>query len=137
VAGVPNFTEKRLATFIYRHDGRYRCSGSGPGREAVTQFRILAAYESCSLLEARPETGRTHQLRLQLAHLGYPILGDRLYGGAQAQGLGRTMLHAVSLTIIHPVTKKELTVEAPLFNDMLKLIQAAGAPSSCVVTKLQ
>ena len=125
VSGIPNFSEKRLETFIYRHDGRYRCSDSGPGKQAVTQFRMLAAYDGCSLLEAQPETGRTHQLRLQLAHLGHPILGDRLYGGAQAQGPPRTMLHAVSLTVVHPVTKKELAVEAPLFDDMQQLIHAA------------
>ena len=125
VSGIPDFSEKRLETFIYRHDGRYRCSDSGPGKQAVTLFSVLAAYDGSSLLEARPETGRTHQLRLQLAHLGHPILGDRLYGGAQAQGPPRTMLHAVSLSVVHPVTKKELTVEAPLFDDMLQLIHAA------------
>ena len=126
VAGNPGFAEKRIDNFIYRHDGRYRCSDSGPGKQAITLFRLLAAYDSRSLLEAQPETGRTHQLRLQLAHLGHPILGDRLYGGAQAKGPARTMLHAVSLTIIHPVTKRELTVEAPLFDDMLQLIHAAS-----------
>jgi 23S rRNA pseudouridine1911/1915/1917 synthase len=136
VAGVPDFSEKRLETFMYRHDGRYRCSERGPGKQAVTQFRMLAAYANCSLLEAQPETGRTHQLRLQLAYLGHPILGDRLYGGAQAQGPDRTMLHAVSLSIFHPVTKKKLTVEAPLFADMLERIQAAGAAPSCAGTKI-
>jgi 23S rRNA pseudouridine1911/1915/1917 synthase len=134
VAGVPDFSEKRVETFIYRHDGRYRCSDKGPGKQAVTQFRMLAAFDGYSLLEAQPETGRTHQLRLQLAHLGHPILGDRLYGGTQAQGPSRTMLHAVSLSVFHPVTKNELTIEAPLFDDMLELIQAAGATSSCVRT---
>jgi 23S rRNA pseudouridine1911/1915/1917 synthase len=133
VAGNPGFSELRLSNFIYRHAGCYRCSDTGPGKQAVTQFRMLAAYDGCSFLEARPETGRTHQLRLQLAHFGNPILGDRLYGGARAQGPGRTMLHAVSLSVFHPVTKKELTVEAPLFDDMLQLLHSAesGDPFSC------
>lgn len=130
VAGNPGFSQLRLSNFIYRHAGRYRCSDSGPGKEAVTQFRMLAAYDGCSLLEAQPETGRTHQLRLQLAHLGNPILGDRLYGGAQGQGPARTMLHAISLSVFHPVTKKEITVEASLFQDMLKLIQTAAGDAS-------
>ncbi len=131
-AGRPDFSEKNITNFIYRHDGRYRCSDSGPGREAVTLYRLLEAFAGCSLLEAHPQTGRTHQLRLQLAHIGHPILGDRLYGGATAQGTGRTLLHAVSLTIIHPVTKKELAVEAPLFDDMQQYILAArsGLPAA-------
>ena len=129
VAGNPCFSELRLENFIYRHAGRYRCSDSGPGKQAVTQFRMLAAYDGCSFLEAQPETGRTHQLRLQLAHLGNPILGDRLYGGVRAQGPARTMLHAVSLSVFHPVTKKELIVEAPLFDDMLQLIHSAESGS--------
>jgi 23S rRNA pseudouridine1911/1915/1917 synthase len=130
VAGTPGFSKLRLSNFIYRHAGRYRCSDTGPGKQAVTQFRMLAAYDGCSFIEAQPETGRTHQLRLQLTHLGNPILGDRLYGGARAQGPGRTMLHAVSLSVFHPVTKKEITVEAPLFDDMLQLIHSAenGSP---------
>jgi 23S rRNA pseudouridine1911/1915/1917 synthase len=134
VAGNPDFSELRQTNFIYRHAGRYRCSDSGPGKQAVTQFSMLAAYGGCSLLEARPETGRTHQLRLQLAHIGNPILGDRLYGGARAQGPGRTMLHAATLTVFHPVTKKELIVEASLFDDMLQLIHGAerGIPFSCI-----
>ncbi len=136
VAGKSGFSEKRIETFIYRHDGRYRCSDSGPGKQAITQFRMLADFAGCSLLEAQPETGRTHQLRLQLAHIGHPILGDRLYGGAKAQGPARTMLHAVSLSVFHPVTKKELTVEAPLFDDMLQLINSTenGSPFLCSST---
>jgi len=130
VAGNPGFSQLRLSNFIYRHAGRYRCSDSGPGKEAVTQFRMLAAYDGCSLLEAQPETGRTHQLRLQLAHLGHPLLGDRLYGGAQGQGTARTMLHAISLRVFHPVTKKEIIVEASLFQDMLELIQTAAGDAS-------
>lgn len=125
VAGVPDFAEKRIENFIYRHAGRYRCSDTGPGKQAATLFRLLEAYGDCSLLEAHPETGRTHQLRLQLAHISHPILGDRLYGNLTAQGPGRTMLHAASLTIIHPVTKKELTVEAPLFDDMQQVLHNA------------
>jgi len=127
--GRPDFSEKSIINFIYRHAGRYRCSDSGPGKQAVTLFRLLEIFADCSLLEAHPQTGRTHQLRLQLAHIGHPILGDRLYGAAQAQGPPRTMLHAASLTIIHPVKKKEITVEAPLFDDMLQLIHSAESGS--------
>ncbi|MBN2106066.1 MAG: RluA family pseudouridine synthase [Deltaproteobacteria bacterium] len=138
VAGNPGFSELRLSNFIYRHAGRYRCSDTGPGKQAVTQFRMLKAYDGFSFLEAEPETGRTHQLRLQLAHFGNPILGDRLYGAAHAQGPGRTMLHAISLSVVHPVTQKKITVVAPLFQDMLELIEnaAGGAPAAHAGTAL-
>jgi 23S rRNA pseudouridine1911/1915/1917 synthase len=125
VAGIPDFTEQRIENYIYRHASRYCCSDREPGALAVTHYRVLATYETCSLVEARPETGRTHQLRLQLSHMGHPILGDRLYGTVPPGGPPRTMLHALSLTIVHPVTKQELTVQAPLFDDMLGLLHGA------------
>ena len=122
VAGAPDFIEKRVENFIYRNASRYCCSDTEPGARAVTNYRLLESYRAAGLVEAVPETGRTHQLRLQLAHMGHPILGDRLYGGRAAQEAPRTMLHALSLMIVHPGTKKELTVEAPLFDDMERLI---------------
>ncbi len=139
-AGVPDFSEKRIENFIYRSGGRYCCSDSGPGKKALTLFRLLEAYGGCSLLEGHPETGRTHQLRLQLAHMSHPILGDRLYGSPAAQGPDRTMLHAAALTIVHPVTKKELTIEAPLFDDMSRFLRSArsslpGTGRSAIVKK--
>lgn len=119
----PPFQETTCTSFIGRRDGKYVCSGSGPGKIATTVFRRLNDYPGYSAVRAEPETGRTHQIRLQLAFLGFPILGDRLYGHADAMGCERTMLHAESLTVFHPIQKKNITVQAELFEDMQRLMR--------------
>jgi len=122
VRGNPGFQETEITSFISRRDGRYCCTETGPGKTAVAVFTKLADYEGAALLRAQPRTGRTHQLRLQLARLGFPVLGDPLYGGS-GMGCGRTMLHAESLTVIHPVSGGTLRIEAALFEDMLRLLR--------------
>ena len=81
------------------------------GKRAVTAIRVLARQGGRALLELVIATGRTHQIRAQLAHVGAPILGDPLYGGAEAP---RLMLHARSLGLEHPTTGARLVVEAPI-----------------------
>jgi 23S rRNA (cytosine1962-C5)-methyltransferase len=93
-------------------DGRVRVArdrekGAQP---AITQVSIQERVEGRSLLELRLETGRTHQARVQLAHAGAPVAGDRLYGGAPAP---RLLLHASEITLAHPRTGKPLTLRAP------------------------
>ncbi|CAM2064986.1 RluA family pseudouridine synthase [Sulfidibacter corallicola] len=84
-------------------------SGGDPAR---TDFRWMASYpDGTALVEARPHTGRTHQIRIHLALSGHPIRGDRLYGGT---GEGRVMLHAHRLEFPHPVAGRSITVDAPL-----------------------
>ena len=122
VSGVPQFNSETLITYINRQESRYTCSRSGPGKIAVTRFTTLQKYENKALLRAQPETGRTHQIRLQLSFLGHPVLGDPLYGAGHTADIPRTMLHADRLTIIHPVSKEELTIQAELFDDMRHLI---------------
>ncbi len=78
---------------------------------AVTQYRVLARSGRRVLLELRPETGRTHQLRVQCAAMGAPLCGDLLYGGEPAP---RLMLHARSLTLVHPTRNTPVTFEAPV-----------------------
>ncbi|HSN90317.1 MAG TPA: RluA family pseudouridine synthase [Anaeromyxobacteraceae bacterium] len=90
------------------------------GDEAATRYRTLAAGPGGALVEARPETGRTHQIRVHLAHLGAPILGDPRYGGPRRAGdveVPRVMLHALRLEIAHPVTGERLVLEAPVPED--------------------
>ena len=85
----------------------------GRGKPAVTHLRVLERYEQTTLVEAAPETGRTHQIRAHLAALGHPIVGDELYGGIPSpEGL---YLHARSLEITHPLTgeRMKLTAENP------------------------
>ena len=97
---------------------------------AVTRYRVLTTGEGASLLELNPETGRMHQLRVHLAHLGCPILGDVRYGGALVWGgrpVPRLMLHAAALTFPHP-DGGERTVEAPWPEDFTTL--AAHLPAA-------
>lgn len=92
--------------------------GDGEGRECVTEYELAAetAYhgERLSLMKLIPRTGRTHQLRVHMAYLGIPIVGDGLYGDGFDAGLGRLGLHAKTLTIDHPSDGRRLTLDAPL-----------------------
>jgi len=121
VKGRPSFQECEFSAAIAKRDGKYLC-GDIPGKFAQTVFQKLHEFEGYSLLRARPKTGRTHQIRLHLAALGHPVLGDPLYGGAGLQGCTRTMLHAEALSFTHPQTRAGMHVRAPLFADMLLLL---------------
>jgi len=103
-------------------------------REAVTEFRVelvsMSEKGAFSLVHCFPQTGRTHQIRVHLASIGNPILGDVLYGDQelnkffeQKYGLKRHFLHASRLKIKHPATKKELSFEAPLPPELLAILQ--------------
>ncbi len=92
------------------------------GDAAATSYRTLRAAPGGALVEARPETGRTHQIRVHLAHLGAPLLGDARYGGPRRVGevaIPRVMLHARRLVVRHPVTGAALVLEAPVPEDFL------------------
>lgn len=85
------------------------------GREAITHFRTIERIGSLTLIEARLETGRTHQVRVHLEAAGHPVVGDPLYGqGRPARGLARQFLHAYRLSLPHPETGEELAFESPL-----------------------
>ena len=88
------------------------------GKDALTRFRVLEHYPGHTLLEAQPETGRTHQIRAHLYDLGFAILSDPLYGFGEISPLiGRLALHARSLTFWHPVTGQMRSFEAPYPHD--------------------
>ncbi len=85
------------------------------GRNAVTHFKVLERFDGYSLLEIKIETGRTHQIRVHMSHIGYPVVGDMVYSnGKNPFGVAGQMLHAFRLVFKHPITKKELKLEAPL-----------------------
>ena len=92
------------------------------GAAAVTRYRRLWSDGARSLVLLELETGRTHQIRVHLAHLGFPLTGDFLYGTEQPQVIGRTALHSCFLSLVHPVTGVQLTYRAPPPADMAALI---------------
>jgi RluA family pseudouridine synthase len=83
------------------------------GKPAETHFKVLKRYTDYGLLESRPATGRTHQIRVHAYALGHPLLGDILYSAPKTDLIARPALHAFSLTITHPVTNERLTFTAP------------------------
>lgn len=95
------------------------------GREAQTRYEVLRQLDGFTYVQLFPKTGRTHQLRVHLASIGHPILGDRLYGGTLGPGLpqiARQALHAHQLELTHPVTGNLLQLESPLPSDMEVLL---------------
>jgi 23S rRNA pseudouridine1911/1915/1917 synthase len=131
VRGAPPAASGTIEAPVGRHPVRRRQMAvvSG-GRPSVTHYRRLGSGDGVSFLEARLETGRTHQIRVHLAHLGVPVLGDRTYGGASelALGLGltRPFLHAWKLSFPHPSTGATVAVSDPLPEDLTEALRRAG-----------
>lgn len=102
-------------------------------QEAITHYRVLATGAGVSLLECTIETGRTHQIRRHLAAIGHPIVGDARYGDfpfnrdvARDWGLKRQFLHARRLEVEHPVSGQKMTFDAPLPEELVQVLRAAG-----------
>lgn len=91
------------------------------GRRALTEYETIASWPSYSLLKIHLLTGRTHQIRVHFAALGYPLLGDTAYGGP-GDAISRQALHAWRVHFFHPDTGKEIRIEAPIPEDMCRLI---------------
>ena len=108
---------------------RHRMAVSGAAsREARTHFEVLELLPRETYLEARLETGRTHQIRAHFAAIGHPLTGDPTYGGAERYGLARQFLHAHRLAFEHPVSGERLSFESALPEDLAAALQAAHAP---------
>jgi 23S rRNA pseudouridine1911/1915/1917 synthase len=124
-----------------RHREKMAVVAEERGRYAATHWRVCEAFGPASLVACRLETGRTHQIRVQMASIGHPLLGDSVYGAgfktkaarlgeaarATLAGLGRQALHASVLGFDHPATGEALHFESPLPNDFSKLVRALRA----------
>ena len=99
------------------HRQRMSISRTSRGRSAMTEYRVVRAGVEMSLVECALHSGRTHQIRVHLHHLGNPVLGDKLYAAKTAKGFPRQMLHAWRLGFTHPRTGKWMEFEAPLPED--------------------
>ncbi len=97
------------------------------GRVAISNHETIERFDEVSLVRVKIETGRTHQIRVHMAHIGHPIVGDSIYGHARKHRLPdkptRQMLHAARLAFTHPASGKRLSFEAPLFEDMRRLLE--------------
>jgi 23S rRNA pseudouridine1911/1915/1917 synthase len=109
-----------------RDRGRIRVRPA-TGVEASTEATVRERFPRATLLEVKPRTGRTHQIRVHLSSIGHPILGDRTYGGggedARRLGLGRPFLHAWRVAFDHPLTDVGIEVEEPLPADLLRALE--------------
>lgn len=131
VNGRPKPPSGTVDTWIGRSDAdrkKMAVRREGKGKHAVTHYRTLEPLDRAALVECRLETGRTHQVRVHMAHLGHALVGDPVYarGGPHkallAQlGFKRQALHAAKLGFLHPVTSKTLSFESPIADDMQQL----------------
>ena len=123
---------------------RVKQAVSSNGREAVTHYRVIDRYQNHTHVKAILETGRTHQIRVHLSHIGYPLIGDPMYGGklrfpkkadeALKDALvdfKRQALHSRKLTLTHPISGKLMSWKAPLPEDMLALLDVLNDYDPC------
>ncbi|MDA1162320.1 MAG: RluA family pseudouridine synthase [Planctomycetota bacterium] len=137
--GGPDFDSDLIETHVCIHQGKREkmqvCQPGGKSREATTWYEVIKRFRKATYIRLLPKTGRTHQLRVHMSHLGHPILADSLYRG-QSQAtmadlhpnssadtespvlIQRQALHAMRITFRHPHSGKEMTIEAPLPADM-------------------
>ena len=128
VAGIPAPPAGTVDTWIGRSDRdrkKMAVQREGRGKHAVTHYRTVERLDRAALVECRLETGRTHQVRVHMTHLGHPLLGDPVYGRSGPHkallaelGFRRQALHAAYLGFIHPVDSSHLEFDSPIADDM-------------------
>jgi 23S rRNA pseudouridine1911/1915/1917 synthase len=134
VRGVPGREKDTVDAPIGRHfTRRTEMAVVERGRRAVTRWKVQERFRGAALLEVTLETGRTHQVRVHLAHIGHPVLGDPVYGRGRVAKKGeelppgliaRQALHAFRLRFTHPATGEEKTIEAPPPEDFQRALEA-------------
>lgn len=123
--GSPQPASRRLVSRLQTDTGgkRVRLAAKGaPAREAISHYEVMERLPGATLVRVRLETGRRNQIRVQMAEIGHPILGDRTYGH-QSDLIDRPALHAARLGFIHPVTQRDVALEAPLPPDFEKTLK--------------
>ncbi|RSU56498.1 RluA family pseudouridine synthase [Sphingobium yanoikuyae] len=133
VYGIPAPGSGTIDAWIGRSDAdrkKMAVHREGRGKHAVTHYRVMERLRGAAMVECRLETGRTHQVRVHMAHLGHPLIGDPVYGRdrkgfksiLETLGFKRQALHAKRLGFIHPVTEEPLAFDSPLPADMQELL---------------
>lgn len=133
VAGIPTPPDGRIDAPLARspHD-RKKVAIVASGKRAVTHYRLLSVLRRAALVECSLETGRTHQVRVHMASIGHPLLGDPVYGRSRVEhrdllrrhNFARQALHAAQLGFVHPVTSQTLRFESEMPSDMQSLFSA-------------
>ena len=130
-AGIPGSGTVDAPLARSPHD-RKKIAIQQRGKRAVTHYTLVEPLDGAALVECRLETGRTHQVRVHMASIGHPLLGDPVYGKAtprlrgvlKAQGFARQALHAARLGFVHPITSTDCTFESKMPDDMVQLLAA-------------
>lgn len=125
VRGIVKENEATIDMPIGRSNSdRKKMAVTKNGKNAVTHIKVLKRYDKYTLLEINIETGRTHQIRVHLAHIGYPVIGDYIYSNGKNEfGIVGQCLHAKSLEFKHPITGRDMKLEAPLPEYFEKVLQ--------------
>jgi 23S rRNA pseudouridine1911/1915/1917 synthase len=130
VEGTPKPQDGTIDAPIARDPRRReRMSVIEGGRESVTTYRVMERFAGYSLVEAKPKTGRTHQIRVHLAAIGHPVAGDRVYG-RRSTLLDRQFLHALRITFTHPSSSERMTIEAPLPRELEGVLESLRASAT-------
>ncbi len=128
VRGAPAHDEFLIDAPLERRGARITARATS-GKDAATMVTVLDQFGRTALIEARPRTGRTHQIRVHVAAAGHPIVGDRAYGGggdeALRLGLARPFLHSWRIAFDHPVTGERIEIEDPLPSDLAEALRRA------------
>lgn len=127
VEGNLSQDEGRIEAAIARSKkDRKKMAVDPEGREAITEWTVLARGRGVTLLDVHILTGRTHQIRVHMKHIGHPICGDPIYGSPKGAKVSRLMLHAYSLAFTHPRTGERMVFTAPLPEEFLRGLRSSG-----------
>ena len=123
VQGCPKVPEARLENWLIRNEAQNKSYIAKPhannAKQAILEYKTLVRGENYTLLEVNLKTGRHHQIRCQLAAIGCPVKGDLKYGSKRSNPDGGICLHARKIEFIHPVSKENICITAPVPNDSL------------------